>query len=311
MKKKTARRIRRIVSLCLVMAMMLTGTSVYALAANANTIISDEELESGISITYNVETGEITYGNDQNYIPEYDANDEIKGNYEGISPTGIIGPDDRVMVKDTTAYPYNAICFVESTFPDGTVRRGSGSLVHSNVMLTAGDMVYSHDYGGWATQVLVTPALNSDGNNHNRPYGTAYSTNLTSNVQWTQNKSVEWDWAIVDLDRSFNSWLRVGYNNNYTIYIGMKASTVGYPRDKGFQMWQDTNSISAASERTMKILCDIGYGDGGAPVMDLQTGQIAGIVVSEQKENGICIFNGAVRINQDLYNRIQAHINNK
>lgn len=307
MKRKVATRIRRIMSFGLVLAMMLAGTGIYVLAADTNTIESTDELEYGMSVTYNIETGEITYGNDQNYTPGDIEGVQLNGaNGEEISPLGIIGPNDRIMVSDTTAYPYNAICYVESTFPNGTIKRGTGALVYSTVMLTAGDMVYFESYGGWVTSIMVVPALNSDG--QNRPYGMAYGTNATTNVQWTENKSVEWDWGIVDLDKSFSSWLKVGYNNNYTLYIGTKASTVGYPKDKGFQMWQDTNSISAASEHFLKILCDIEDGDSGSPVMALDTGMVAGIIVTQHKENDVYFYNGAVRINEDLYSRIQAHI---
>lgn len=307
MKRKIATRIRRIVSFGLVLAVMLAGTSVYALAADTNSAFSTDDVENGMSVTYNVVSGEVTYGADQNYTPIDADSAELKGvNDEEIALTGIIGPDDRTMVSNTTAYPYNGICYVESTYPDGTIRRGTDSLVYSNVMLTSGDMVYLQDRGGWATQVLVIPALNSDG--YNRPYGTAYGTNLTTNLQWTENKSTEWDWAIVDLDKSFSSWLGVGYNNNYTLYIGTTAATVGYPQDKGFQMWQDINSVSAAGERYLKALNDIVYGDNGAPLMALETGTVAGIIITEHQENGVYFYKSAVRINADLYSRIKAHI---
>lgn len=305
--KRKIKTIKRMVSFGLILVMTLTGMNVYAAELGVNTDDIIDEQESATSITYNVETGEITYGNAEDYILEDVDSAELNGvNGEEISPTGIIGPDDRIMVSNTTVYPYNAICYVESTFPDGNVKRGTGSLVYSTVMLTAGDMVYSHNHGGWAKSVMVVPALNSDG--QNRPYGTAHSTTITSNSQWTENKSIEWDWAIVDLDKSFSSWLGVSYNKNYTLYIGLKASTVGYPSDKGFQMWQDTNSISAAGERYLKILCDTQAGDSGAPVMALESGKIAGIIVTEYKENDVYFYNGAVRINADLYSRIKAHI---
>ena len=310
MKRKITTTIKRMVSFGLVLAMMLTCTNVYAAEGEVTPVDSTDEQEYATSITYDVETGEITYGADQNYTSEGADSAETDGvNGEEISPTGIIGPDDRIAVSNTTVYPYNAICYVESTFPNGTVRRGTGSLVHSTVMLTSGDMVYSHDNGGWAKAVTVIPALNSDG--YNRPYGTAHATKLTSNDEWSNNKNVLWDWGIVDLDTSFNSWLGVSYNNDYTLYIGLKASTVGYPKNKGFQMWQDTNSISAAGDRYLKTLCDIEYGDNGAPVMSLDSGRIVGIIATEHLENGVCYYNSAVRINADLYNRIQAHIQSK
>lgn len=42
--------------------------------------------------------------------------------------------------------------------------------------------------------------------------------------------------------------------------------------------------------------------------MSLDSGKIVGIIATEHLENGVCYYNSAVRINADLYNRIQAHI---
>lgn len=60
--------------------------------------------------------------------------------------------------------------------------------------------------------------------------------------------------------------------------------------------------------RRNKILCDIEGGDSGGAVIDVGSGVLMGIISYEHKNwLGQYDYNGVVRINEDLYNRIVAH----
>jgi V8-like Glu-specific endopeptidase len=59
------------------------------------------------------------------------------------------------------AYPYTAVCYIETTFPDGNSIRGTGAMVGPNDVLTAGQMLWDAEHGGAAVSVTVSPGLNN------------------------------------------------------------------------------------------------------------------------------------------------------
>lgn len=66
-------------------------------------------------------------------------------------------------VLNTRAAPYSAIVSIRSTFADGTVSIGTGSLVGKNDVLTATHVVYQPAHGGYATSVQVFPGADLNG----------------------------------------------------------------------------------------------------------------------------------------------------
>ena len=71
----------------------------------------------------------------------------------------IIGSDNRVLVGDTTIYPYSAVVRVEVDFNgDGIFEvAGSGAMIGANDVLTAGHLLWNPDYG-FAKNIMVVPA---------------------------------------------------------------------------------------------------------------------------------------------------------
>ena len=58
-------------------------------------------------------------------------------------------------------YPYTAICYVETTWKDGSHTRGTGAMVGPNDVLTAGQMLWDAEHGGSAVSVTVIPGYNN------------------------------------------------------------------------------------------------------------------------------------------------------
>lgn len=292
--KKNLKRFQSFGIAILMTAMLISLFDLTALAKSNNEIV--EKMPYGTSVTYNTKTKEITYGADQDIKSNQISLDEI--NFPML--TGVIGTDNRVKINNTTDSPYRNICYIESTFSDGAVSQGSGTLVYFNVLLTAGHMVYEREHGGWATSIQVYPAKNGT----NNPLGSATSTQITTNNAWINNCDHEWDWGIVDLNRSFDTWQLYGYYNNYNSQLGEQIQAIGYP---GEFMYSDTNSISGIGDRYMQTLCDWTAGESGGAIIDKKSNNLIGIISYEHTENGQYTYNGAVRINEDLFNRLQAH----
>lgn len=307
MKRKMAIRIRRIVSFSLVFAIMLASTKIDTLAADANQATGIKQLEYPVSVTYDVETGKITYGADQNGNLSDASSYEIQYDECAISPLydGIIGLDNRVQITNTTDSPYRNVCYIEAYFKDGFVCYGSGVLVYFDVLLTAGHCVYKSEHGGWATHVTVTPAKNGKDNN---PLGSTYATHFTSNEGWTVNGDGKCDWAIVDLKKGFDTWQLFGYYNNYYDQLGTSVTAIGYPKDHQYYMYTDTNSITYASEYIFVVLCDFTDGESGGALIDVKSGYLIGIITSGAEVTpGEEYANYCTRITPDLCSRIKEH----
>lgn len=305
MNRNSKLKIKRLAILSLAVGIIMTTTNMKVLAKETDASEQSDsnmlESEYVMNVAYDIETGKITYGEEESESCESGAVEDM------ASTCGVINGESRHIVDDTTASPYRNICFLESTFPDGTKMRGSGTLVYFDVVLTAAHVIYSHDHGGWATSVEVVPGMK---NYTTRPLGATIATQLNSNTEWTQNKNYEWDWAMVDLKSSFSTWQLFGYYKDYSKQNGTTVTTIGYPTSLGTNMYYDTSTVSEAGDRYLKVLCDIESGDSGGAVIDVNSGVLVGIISYEHKNwLGKYDYNGVVRINEDLYNRIAAHRN--
>lgn len=299
---------KRAMTFIMAFAILMVFNGTTALASSVSSAPENEsaETEFGASITYNAQTGEVIYGMDQeNGTMEVGNVINLEQNENsGISTQGIIGTDDRTLVSNPTGDPYRNICYVKTTWKDGTVTYGSGTLVYFNVMLTAGHLVYSHEHGGWANSMEIIPAKNGG----SRPFGTAYATYMTSNVSFVNDATAYADWGIVDLSRSFQTWQHYGYYDYPSYLIGRTVTTIGYPTDHINYMYTDTKTVMDAGENYIRLANDTYPGDSGGAVIDVEKGWLTGIITRQhQDENGNFTYNEAVRINQDLFSRIQAH----
>ena len=303
MKRKITTRIRRIVSLCLALAMMLASTTVYAASTYANPVDRTNEVKT---VSYDMETGETTY-------EVYQVDDlsdvnslAITTDEYGTNPLydGIIGMDNRVRITNTTDSPYRNICCLEITFPDGKTYMGSGVLVYFDVMLTAGHCVYNEEYGGWATSIKITPGRNGQ---DNEPFGVAYPTNISCSKEWVDKSNHDGDWAIVDLNRSFDTWQLYGYYSNIYSQLGTSVTAIGYPAQFQYYMYADTNSISYVTEYQYTVLCDMTGGQSGGALIDVRSGYLIGINTwVEEITAGEEYANHCLRLTPELCNIIKA-----
>ncbi len=302
MKKKIATIIKRMVSFGLVLAMILTSTNVYATEGEVSPVDSTDELKT---VSYNMETGEITY--EVYEVEDLTDVSSLEIQDDEISTHHVIGIDNRSHITNTTDSPYRNVCCLVITYPNGSKTIGSGVLVYFDVLLTAAHCVYQHDRGGWATSIEIVPGRQGE---NKRPLGTAYPTKTMCSQEWIDNRNYDGDWAIIDLDRSFDTWQLFGYYNNYYNQLGTSVTAIGYPgeEDIRYHMYADTNSISYVTEYQYTVLCDLTGGQSGGALIDDKSGYLIGIISNEKEiVPGEEYANRCLRLTPALCSVIQSH----
>lgn len=307
MRKKIA-TIKRIIVFCLTIA-LIANTSIYVTASDGTTssqeVVPPEMdlsgLEDNTSVTYNLETNEITYGADQNVCTA----EEFEIEDDGISSHLIMGNDDRKIVTNTTDSPYRNVCQLTVTYSDGSVAVASGTLVYFNVLLTAGHVVYSHGHG-WATRIDVTPGRKG----RELPLGSTWATSMTTSNNWINDRNYDYDWAIVDLKDSFSTWQLYACYQSPNVATGRTVQAIGYPGEKGiYYMYEDSSTIVGATDLHFDSLYDSMHGESGGAVIDTKTGYLVGIISHglDDPSSGQGLWNRAVLMTNDLFQRIKAH----
>ncbi len=310
MRKKIA-TIKRIIVFCLTIA-LIANTSIYVTASDGTTssqeVVPPEMdlsgLEDNTSVTYNLETNEITYGADQNVCTA----EEFEIEDDGISSHLIMGNDDRKIVTNTTDSPYRNVCQLTVTYSDGSVAVASGTLVYFNVLLTAGHVVYSHGHG-WATRIDVTPGRKG----RELPLGSTWATSMTTSNNWINDRNYDYDWAIVDLQNSFSTWQLYACYQNASVATGRSVQAIGYPSDASnngynYYMYEDTNVVTAATDLHFDGIYDMTPGESGGAIIDVKTGYLVGIISIEVRNSaGQNLCNRGVLMTDDLFQRIKAH----
>jgi V8-like Glu-specific endopeptidase len=216
----------------------------------------------------------------------------------------IIGRDDRVRIRSTTNTPWRRYCALRITFPSGRTFRGSGSLIGSRAVLTAGHCVFMRAEGGWARSVEVIPAMDGA----TRPYGSAQSSNLRSVVGWTRDQNPEYDYGCIILPQGAfggRNLGRFGFAALSSMALLAKPVVLaGYPGDKPFaELWGMSRKIKRVTPRTLVYDIDTVGGQSGAPVYLKRNGKrlIVGI-----HNYGASTGNSATRVIPSVYQRLLA-----
>jgi V8-like Glu-specific endopeptidase len=223
-------------------------------------------------------------------------------------------------VPANAGYPFSAIVELQATFPDHEIYYGSGVMVDSFHVLTAGHMVYSSADGGFATSIIATPEL--DG--FSGPFGSAQMVaERTFKAFVNYNRSHpgmtrvgDYDIALITLDRDIGDstgWMTYGYDKiNADFAPGTVYSTAGYPAKGGY----DGTSLEFTSGALAGLSPDgsaLEYGqwsittyDGqsGSPVWRSSTQVVYGVhVAGSGTPNSV---NFATRITRPIFKALQS-----
>lgn len=187
------------------------------------------------------------------------------------------------LITDRSVSPYKQVCYIETYFPDGTVARGSGSVVGTNDVLTALHVVFDSAHGGWTTKVMVTPGAFVDDSvgSFSAPFGTYSASNWVGRTtNWDTDgdhlltiKESSQDLALIGLDVNIaaatNGVLTVGSSTS-----DFQATLLGYPGDQHGLM-QTTGYADSDFPFTSAydVSAVLGAGASGGPLLDTSSGR--------------------------------------
>lgn len=236
-----------------------------------------------------IEKDDKAFGYSSCYVPENVA--------PKVDSKSIIGSDDRFRVKNTTTFPYSAICYVEMTWPDGARSIGSAWMYGPDVAVTAGHCLYSNRNGGWAKKIVVYPGRNG----LKSPFGSAIGTTIYTPKNFTENRDTNFDWGLIKLDKSIGN--TTGYFGAYWQAKSLKDMNVditGYPGEKRRQMWKMNGHIEESFPNKIRYVIDTTGGQSGCPVY-LKNGGYKAIAIHT---NGGYTCNKATRITKGIFDFI-------
>lgn len=318
MEKKTASK--RVVSVFLMVALLITAFSVPAFAQSEEIANSDYQV-------YDAETGEVSYhsfselpaavsGNDGAYSPGYFPNGAEP--FNPISPFAIVGTDNRTRVNPTTVGPYCNTVQVYATFSDGTYKIGSGFMIGPSAVATAAHCVYDSGHGGNAASVTITPAKNGA----TLPYGSTTFKKLVVGTNYTAGNANN-DWAVVELNDALGNktgwlglkWQSGSYNDTFVYNTGYPSPDTTEGQQKDRYMFKGTGYVKSTSTNTFKGDWDASAGNSGGPVFayysDLGYTAIgiltSGSAGSTDGSSYPTAYSTATRITQDMYNLFMSY----
>jgi V8-like Glu-specific endopeptidase len=200
----------------------------------------------------------------------------------------VIGVDERVRVRDTTADPWRKICCLTITGANGAVARGTAWFVGPRTLLTAGHCVYSTVlFGGWAQEIYVEPARDGA----EVPFGTLKSTWFSTLRAWIDDETPDMDVGCIQLDEPHGE--RLGWFEIDTGWDDVAepdtVTIAGYPvdRDSGNAMYLHRSSLLRSTATQLFYDVDTVGGQSGAPVwMDAADGSSKAIGIHAYGASG-------------------------
>jgi V8-like Glu-specific endopeptidase len=189
-------------------------------------------------------------------------------------PETVCGKDQRVQITATTDIPWRWNCKLVIHAPNGSKYQGTGFLIGSCTVMTAGHCVHGGKGGQWMSKIEVIPGMNGA----NRPYGTYISSDLRSVNGWTKDGKVTHDYGAIILGSNQKVGCRIGYFG-FAAYSDstlkdMLVNTAGYPADKPFgTQWFMSDKITKVEPRRLHYMIDTYGGQSGSSVWRLTNGQ--------------------------------------
>lgn len=223
----------------------------------------------------------------------------------------IFGNDNRTIIRNDSLFLYEYASMVQlvSTFPDGSMFQGSGTIVGVNDVLSAAHMLYSAGHGGYATSVEVTPLRLGE----LKPFGVVYAQHTVVSDGWIASSSYEGDYGLITLSRPIgyqSGWEKIDSVNPIAM-VGENLQTYGYPGDlkNGEFLYTVSGSVDGYNQNILKFTDDLdakGGQSGSGVFASSDTGiKLVGVVSYESRAPD---YNGIVTFDVSIASQIQGWI---
>jgi V8-like Glu-specific endopeptidase len=224
----------------------------------------------------------------------------------------IIGADDRILVSNTTIFPYSAVVRVAVDFNgDGIFdTAGSGAMIGANDVLTAGHLLWNPQYG-FAKNIMVMPAEAGA----YEPFGSALGQTWTVPPEYVSSGGgVDYDIGVINLSTN------IGFSTGWFGLEPVSAQTVthsvvtlaSYPSDLTGGEFQYTSSDNVDAVIGNALLyngaLDMYFGSSGGPLWWQMNGgfYIVGVNTFQTVDG---LYNGGTMLTNDFFNRVLAWSN--
>lgn len=219
----------------------------------------------------------------------------------------VIGPDDRVQIANTSAYPWRAHASLVIQAADNSSWIGTGWFIGPSILMTAGHVVHIKNSGvpgrdGWVKKINVMPGRNGT----SLPYGSVTSTEFHSVTGWTNDGSEDYDYGAIIVPTALGDsvgWFSFGVYSNSDL-TSVAGNISGYPGDKpqGTQ-WYDWANVARVTSRKIYYEIDTAGGQSGSAVYRISNGERYAIGVHAY---GAVSGNSATRITTPVFNNMVA-----
>jgi glutamyl endopeptidase len=189
---------------------------------------------------------------------------------DAVSLERILGGDDRVEVSTPGSYPFSCICYLLIETKLGRLMAGTGWLISSRLLVTAGHCVYRRDEQDYVKSIRVFRG-GSDRNGFVQTSQRFFVCGSYPTCAYDQ--MTDFDYGAVVLDEPFpdTGTLGVGVYPNQDLENNT-FSLVGFPVDKPQRsMWHHARPLTCIKARTLEYQIDTFPGMSGGPILDLVT----------------------------------------
>jgi len=220
-------------------------------------------------------------------------------------PDSIIGSDDRFKVTDTTYFPWSTVVKIHGNFSTLTFDC-SGWMLGQSTVVTAGHCIYDYGFTNTlATNVVVTPALNSD-NPNSEPFGHCEANFAWYINLWKTTGDPKYDYGAYALNcRVGEQTGNLGYRVMTDAGInGARVNVVGYPLDKGGStMWFGLGNVVGIATDFLFIDNDATGGQSGSPTWELidDSCPVCVVAIYSGSDDNNPNQNVGVRVNNDVF----------
>lgn len=224
----------------------------------------------------------------------------------------VIEQDNRLLIQDTTQFPFRAICSLDLYFSEnGALSRGTGTFIAPNMILTCAHNLFKTQLQKRVVSVGVNPGRAGE----LVPFKQTHATKLHYPKDYEQYGDPDFDYAVLEVADPVGSTIG---------YCGIRASSddelkqsnifvIGYPADRdptARTMYRDQSLRHEVTPNQIYHRADTYGGNSGGPAFIFPNNNIneiphiVGVHINGDGPNTPGWTNGARRINRPVFDQI-------